>query len=140
VLQKLLPEATWEEYRQDLLRLRKHRLPPELTKTASSATGGTRESEETHRMRAAVEHVASVSHRPYADLAEFWNERLKVRRYSGSTIRDRLRKGDSQSGTHALDYWQGIYSGDLPIAFPGRYPLHPKLEERTVHGKSPPPR
>ena len=91
-------------------------------------------------MRAAVEHVGSASRTPYADLAEFWNERLKVRHYSGSTIRDRLRKGDSQSGTHALEYWQGIYSGDLSSVFPGNFPLHPKLEERAVHGKALPPR
>jgi len=130
VLQKLLPADLWRDYRSDIRRLRRHRQPPTYPRAEAPRSGGTKEGEQTARMRAAVAHLSTKSPNPYADLASLWNERLNRRQYSGEQIRGRLRKGDSTSGAQALDYWRGIYNGEFRFVFPGPFPLHPKLQER----------
>jgi hypothetical protein len=135
VLETLLPPSFWADYRKDILHLRKRGLPLRLPEQKAKPSGGTKQSEQTMRMRAAVKYISGVSKTPYVDLARFWNERLGKERYRPQKITDRLRKGHSLSrgdgaGKRSLEFWQRVYQGDLRAVFPGPFPLSPKLKER----------
>jgi hypothetical protein len=135
VVETLLPLSFWEEYRKDIQHLQEHGLPLRLPKVKAKPSGGTRQSEQTTRMRAAVRYVSRVSKTPYGDLARFWNERLGKEKYDPQQIKDRLRKGHplrkgDGAAERSLEYWQSVYRGDLRWVFPGPFPFHPKLKER----------
>ena len=133
VMETLLPSSFWTEYREDIRHLRKQGLP--LPEGKAKPSGGTGTSEQTMRMRAAVQAVSSISKTPYGDLARFWNERLGTEKYSAEQLRDRLRKGDAltksvDAAERSLDNWRRVYDGDLRAVFPGPFPLSPRLKER----------
>ena len=135
VLETLLPSSLWAQYREDIRHLRKQGLPVRLPEWKAKPSGGTGPSEQTMRMRAAMQVVSSVSHTPYADLAGFWNERLGPEKYSAQAIKDRLRKGDASmkgagAGQRSVEYWLRVYEGDLRGVFPGPFPLSPNLRKR----------
>ena len=140
ILTRLLPPENRRQYQEDIRRLRRHRQPLWIPKYKARPAGGRRESEQTGRMRAAVEYLAQYSQAPYADLADFWNERLAVKKYHANGIYNRLCKGlaaklgaSPPAGFHHLDFWHTVYSGDFRVVFPGPFPLHPKLAERLPH-------
>ena len=98
-------------------------------------TGGRPESEQTWRMRVAVEYVSAVSKSPCRDLAHFWNERRGTD-YHPDEIKDRLRKGVPRDekrkgrvpgGEGALVFWRAIYQGDSKIFLPVRFPYSSKV-------------
>src|SRR5262249_18278256 len=134
VLEIVLPANSWQEYREDILHLRKSGLPPDLPEMQAKRSGGVPVSEQTMRMRAAVTYVSTLSKTPLGDLARLWNERLGEEKYRSELIRDRLRKapashrGDA-AGRRCLEYWQKVYHGDLRAVFSGPFPLSPKLKE-----------
>jgi hypothetical protein len=135
VLETLLPLSSWDDYRNDILHLRKHGLPSRFLNSKAKPSGGTGQSEQTTRMRAALKYVSRVSKTPYGDLARFWNERLDKEKYNAQQIKDRLRKGNPLStrdgaAHRSLEFWQSVYQGDLSRVFPGPFPLPPKLKER----------
>ena len=70
VIETVMPPAAGR-YRADIQRLRKLGQPIRLGDLAVQArgqkTGGRQQSEQVQRMRAAMEHVASKSRRPYRD-------------------------------------------------------------------------
>ena len=132
VMGTLLPSSFWTESREDIRHIRKQGLPPPGGKAKPS--GGTGTSEQTMRMRAAVQLISSISDKPYGDLARFWNERLGTEKYNAQQLRDRLRKGGALTRTVAaaersLDYWRRVYDRDLRAVFPGPFPLSPRLKE-----------
>jgi hypothetical protein len=130
VLERLLPIECWQVYRADIRLLRKQRRPLDLPTVAGRGrSAGRRESEQTVRMRAAVECISQKSNAPYSDLAEFWNHRMDRKRYKGDEIRNRLRKGHD-FGYQALQHWRSIYDRDFRAVFPSPFPLHPKLAKR----------
>ena len=134
VLETLLPRSFWEEYRQDILDLRKQGNPLDLRDVKAKPSGGIKQSEQTDRMRAAVEYISRRSQTPYGDLARFWNERLGKETYRPEELRDRLRQGKAwNKGKGAADrsvkFWQLIYQGDLRAVFPGPFPLPPELKD-----------
>lgn len=134
VLEELLPRSSWQQYRKDIEHLRKRGLPLTLEKSKPKASGGTGQSEQTMRMRAAVRYVSWVSGTPFVDLAEFWNEQQSETVYQPDQIQGRLRKGhDSTRGAgtteRLLAFWRRIYGGDLRDVFPGPCPVSRALEK-----------
>ncbi len=142
VLRRLLPPEVTSVYLQDIEHLRKQGKPfraPEYNAQIIRG-GGRQQSEETWRMRAAAEHVASKSRKPYADLAALWNECQSRTLYHPDEIQSRLRKGVSENekmgntvpgGYHALEFWLAIYDGEWQLAFPGRFPYSPQVPVRA---------
>src|SRR5262249_31184615 len=119
-LEALYPRSFWHQYRANIQHLRRQGLPLDLPKVKAKPRGGSPQSEQTIRMRAALEYVSRVSKTPYGDLARFWNERLGKEQYSPEQIRDRLRKGHpiaKAGGTarRSLEIWQKVYHGDLRV-------------------------
>ena len=135
VMETLLPSSFWTEYREDIHHLRKQGLPLRLPERKAKPSGGTGTSEQTMRMRAAVQAVSSISKTPYGDLARFWNERLGTEKYNAQQLKDRLRKGGALSrgagaAERSVEYWRRVYEGDFRAVFPGPFPLSPGLKER----------
>jgi hypothetical protein len=134
VLEILLPKSSWDVYRKDIRILRRRGEPKDLMPTRVRR-GGRPESEETHRMRAAAEYLKTRgSPNPYSDLAIVWTEATSYnRRYSGDSIRNRLRKGppdDRDRGGSWLEFWRRIYDGDVRDVWPSVFPLSPELRMR----------
>ena len=134
VLSELLPHGSWEQYRKDIQHLRERGQPAAPENTKARASGGTPQSEETLRMRAAIRYVSTVSKRPYSDLAEFWNEQGGQKVYQPDEIQSRLRKGHEFSRRpgaqeRGVAFWRRVYEGDLRDAYPGPFPLSHLLEE-----------
>lgn len=130
-LKALLPESACTQYAKDIRALRKSREPKSFEDAIQRHRGGKRESEETSRMRAAIEHLKTKSNRKWQDLAELWNER-RGGMYQPDELSSRLRKGprdEAEKGAGALVFWRDIYRGDFTAIFGGRFPLSPKLEE-----------
>jgi len=135
VLEILYSPPLWRAYRADLQHLRKHGLPLDLPQMKLKRRGGSPQSEQTLRMRAALEYVSRASKTPYGDLARFWNERLGKEEYTSEQIRDRLRKGPvltkgGGAARRSLEIWQKVYRGDLWAVAPSPFPLSPKLKQR----------
>lgn len=135
VLETLLPRSFWEGYRKDFFHLRKQGLPADIPAAKPKPAGGVKESEQTRRMRAALAYVRRRSKTAYADLAAFWNERLGTEKYTAEGIKARLRKGHFMNRTEgaaqgSIEFWESVYRGDLRAAYPGPFPLSPKLRER----------
>jgi hypothetical protein len=139
VLGALLPLNFWSPYREDIRHLRKKGLPLTFADHRAKPSGGTKPTEQTVRMRAAVEYISGVSQQTrFGDLARFWNERLGTDKYRPEQIRDRLRKGPPLSvgkggAKRALDHWKRVYQGDLRAVFPGPFPLTPKMRDLFRH-------
>ena len=139
VLERLLPESSWKLYRADVLDLRRKGYPQSFPAGPTSRgprKGGKKTSEQTERMRAAVAYVKTVSDRPYADLANFWNESTEHNRaiYQPDEIVGRLRKGKllerrQEIGEGLLKFWKVIYYENLWAVFPGPWPLSSELLE-----------
>lgn len=137
VLERLLPKSSWERYRADILDLRRKGYPSSLVsipKGRGPRRGGKETSEQTKRMRAAVAYVKTVSDRPYADLADFWNDSTEHNRriYQPDEIQSRLRKGNllerrQGAGEGLLEFWRAIYDGNLHGVFPGAWPLSSEI-------------
>ena len=77
-----------------------------------------------------------MSDRPYADLANFWNESTEHNRaiYQPDEIVGRLRKGKllerrQEIGEGLLKFWKVIYYENLWAVFPGPWPLSSELLE-----------
>jgi len=133
-----------EQYRQDVSELRKRGQPIQMPQDwlKGRPSGGKRESEQTHRMRVAVEYLRETTQdTPYALLARFWNERLGRKKYHRDEIYRRLAKAklyfaktgiDRQllARVSGLPFWQRVYAGDFREVFIGQFPLHPKLAMR----------
>jgi hypothetical protein len=138
LLAKLLPKSSRNQYIRDIRQLRKHGQPQQPVTIGGRRAGGRPESEETRRMRAAVEHLVSCgSKSPYVDLADFWTECARVRGarepYDPENIRSRLRKGppdERERGAVELEFWRAVYEGDFRDVFPGQFPLSPELALR----------
>jgi len=135
VLETLYPPGFWRQYRADIQHLRKNGLPVDLPKMKAKPRGGSPQSEQTFRMRAAIEYLSGVSKTPYGDLARFWNERVGEEKYIPAQMRDRLRKGHPISrgrgaARQLLESWQRVYHGDLRSVAPGPFLPSPKLKER----------
>ncbi len=158
VLKKLLPQSLWKGLDEDIRRLRRQGLPEDFKNPPTVKRGGKRESEETARMRAAIQYVGEVSKTPFADLAAVWNEyraeltasnkggagsagrTSKTAVYHPDGIKQRLRSGHELThgtGTaeRLLESWQDIYSGELQRASPGRFPLSSEIEAALKEGK-----
>lgn len=128
VLSKLLPKASRDIYTKDILLLRQRCQPPRLPEMPRQRSGGSPPKEQTLRMRAALEYISSKSRRPYADLADFWNECLGAEKYHPDEIKARLRKGPPTSlGKGYVKHWQRVYAGDMSGVFPGPFPMGPDL-------------
>jgi murein DD-endopeptidase MepM/ murein hydrolase activator NlpD len=126
LLGELLPQANWNQYRQDIQDLRKQGQPIRLPKSRAKRSGGRAVAERTLRMCAAVDYISSFgSSDPYRDLAEFWNEHLKYEKYSRAEILNTLSKRckDKGRGFQLVRFWQDIYRGDLRAVFPGPFPV-----------------
>ena len=136
VLEKLLPRGSRSRYDHDIRELRKHGQPPRVPAKSSRRSGGRPESEETRRMRAAVEYMESGG-ASIGDLADFWTECAQARGdsdklYDPENIRSRLRKGPSderERGAGELEFWRAVYGGEFRIVFPGRFPLSAELKQ-----------
>ena len=134
VLDTLLPQSSWSEYQTDFRHLRKKGQPPRFPSHVGRPSGGKQQSEETDRIRAAIAYVTTVSKTPYADLAEFWNERLNTGKYDAASLKSRLRKGHPLNrtpvaGDRLLEHWKTIYALDLGSVFPGAFPPSRELED-----------
>ncbi len=128
VLEILLPEQTVERYRRDIRELRKLGKPDRSEDLdikprdqRRQRTGGRRQPERVDRLRAALEHLRSITRAPYRDLAELWNEHLGEEKYIADRMRQLLRKGP-QTGPQLLAFWRGVHDGDFRHVFPGDFP------------------
>jgi hypothetical protein len=133
VLDALLPQNSWSQYRTDFRYLRKKGQPPRFPNYVGRPSGGKKQSEETDRIRAAIAYVATVSKTPYADLAAFWNGCLKTGKYDAASLKSRLRKGNSLNrtlgaGERLLEHWKAIYALDLKRVYPSPFPPSRELE------------
>jgi hypothetical protein len=127
IIVALLPIETAREYLQDIKRFVQCAKPLGISHERKRPKGGPRESEQTRRMRAAIDYVAQVSDQPYHDLAEFWTDRSGTgKQYHGDEIRNRLRRGIPE-GAQSLELWRGVYNGEWWRAFPGPFPLPSEL-------------
>ncbi len=125
-----------EQFRKDILTLRKKQEPqPPLMEQMTRPQGGKLESEQTARMRAAIEFIQSKSSHPYQCLADLWNAE-RGGEYYADNIRSRLRKGpedEIDKGAGMLEYWWEIYYGDFTAVFPAPFPLHSSLATAVDH-------
>jgi hypothetical protein len=139
-LEKLLPPNLAEPFKKDIQTLRKRHEPqPHPTALVKRRQGGKPESEQTNRMRAAIEHIRSESKRPYQDLADLWNGECGGD-YHPDELAGRLRKGpkdEIDQGSGQLALWREIYSGSFTAVFPAPFPLHPLLVRPMTGGKGP---
>lgn len=129
IIDVLLPESTAREYKEEIIVFAEEAQPAHALRAGARRRGGPPESEETRRMRAAVEYLKQVSDQPYRDLADFWNDRHGTE-YDADSISARLRKGSTKEGAVSLAYWLGVYNCEFSRVFPGPFPLSPKLQAR----------
>jgi hypothetical protein len=130
-LKRLLPDTVCAQYFRDIQSLHKKGEPKSFKDAIRRRRGGKQESEQTNRMRAAIEYLKSTSDQEWLDLAELWNEQ-RAGEYHPDELRARLRKGSSderEKGAVALEFWQDIYNGDFRAIVGGPFPLSPELEE-----------
>ena len=128
VLKELLPPQNVRVYERDIQLLRRRGQPEQIIRRPGSRrrpSGGRRESEETQRMKAAIEYLKEYSRQPYPDLADFWNAVQDKREYLPDEIRNRIRKGVESRRSDLLPFWREIYKGNLGPAFPGPFPFTP---------------
>ncbi len=124
-LELLLPPQQVAPYRRDIRRLRALGKPERIedlgVENKKPKRGGRKPSEQTQRMRAAIEYVGAKSDKPFRDLTDLWNEQIPGSRYNPDSIRQRLRKGED-AGPQLLEFWRRTYEGEGWVAFPGRWP------------------
>lgn len=135
VVGTLLSPGARSQYEDDIKQLRKQSAIQKTYQThgmSAKPSGGKAESEETQRIRAALEYlVQSGKGNPYNNLSDFWNEWVGSGCYDPDRIRNRIRKGvprDEQErgeipgGFYALEFWRAIYQGNWHVAYPVKFP------------------
>lgn len=132
ILRELLPTTAWESYIEDIQRIQRSGYAIQLPKTKMKRRGGTGQSEQTNRMRAAIEYTTQYTTKPYHLLTELWNDISTANDYDANNIQKRVNKNivGAPSFEQALEFWKRIYyEGDCRDVWPGPFPPSKKLQD-----------